>query len=273
MKKINKMLEEMEYAMILRNYSVRTQKTYMYNIEKYLEFDEEAIRRYSEEMIKQFLVEKAKKGVGPVSRNLYLCAIKFFYFNVLKRRKDIKIPYAKRPKSAPYTLSKRTVVRIADVISNRKHKLMVLLAYGSGLRLSEVLNLKVRDIRFHTRTVFVKHGKGAKRRSTILPDKLRHKLQVYLKGRMPYEYAFESNRGGKLHPRTIQKVFKNALKKAEVETPATFHTLRHSFATHLIENGVNLRYVQELLGHSSIRTTQIYTHVRSKAIQMIKSPL
>lgn len=274
MKKVNKMLEEMEFAMIIRHYSPKTQKTYMYNIQKYLEFDGEGIRRYSQQMVQQFLVEKAKEGVGPVSRNLYLCAIKFFYFNVIGRRKDITIPYAKRPKSTPLCLSRRTVLEIADATNNLKHKLIILLAYGAGLRLSEVTNLKVWDVKIYERTIFIRNSKGSKSRHTIFPDKLWDQLRRYIRNKHPSQYVFESNRGGKLHPRTVQKVFKNALKKSQAEEQnATFHSLRHSFATHLIENGVNLRYVQNLLGHSSIRTTQIYTHVRPKAIRSIKSPL
>lgn len=264
----------MEYAMVIRNYSPRTQKTYMYNIQKYLEFDKEGIRRYSQQMVQQFLVDKAKEGVGPVSRNLYLCAIKFFYFNVIKRRKEIKIPYAKRPKSTPLTLSKHTVLKIANHTNNKKHKLIILLAYASGLRLSEVINLRVHNIYFYDRTIFVKNTKGGKNRFTILPDKLWDQLKFFVKNKRPTQLVFESNRGGTMHPRTVQKIFKNALKKSQIEEQnATFHSLRHSFATHLIESGTNLRYVQELLGHGSIRTTQIYTHVRQKVIRKIKSPL
>lgn len=260
--------------MIIKGYSQKTQKTYMYNIEKYLNFDPEGIRRYSQQMVQQFLVQKAKEGVGPVSRNLYLCAIKFFYFNVIGRRKDIKISYAKRPKSPPLCLSRRMVLEIADATNNQKHKLLILLAYGAGLRLSEVINLMVYDIKIYQRMIYIRHGKGKKRRFTILPDKLWDRLRRYIEKKQSYDYVFESNRGGKLHPRTVQKIFKNALKKSQVEEQnATFHTLRHSFATHLIENGVNLRYVQKLLGHSNIRTTQIYTHVRPKALHSIKSPL
>lgn len=263
----------MEYEMVIRNYSHRTQKTYMYSIKKYLEFDNEGIRRYSEQMVQQFLVNKAKEGVGPVSRNLYLCAIKFFYFNVIKRRKSIKIPYAKRPKSTPLTLSKHKVLQIADHTNNKKHKLIILLAYAAGLRLSEVVNLRVQNIYFHEHIIFIKNTKGGKNRFTILPDKLWDQLKFYVKNKKYFNFVFESNRGGKLHPRTVQKIFKNALEKSGVEVPATFHTLRHSFATHLIESGTNLRYVQELLGHANLRTTQIYTHVRQKVISSIKSPL
>jgi len=264
----------MECALTIKGYSLKTQKTYMYNIEKYLEFDPEGIRRYSKQMVQQFLFDKAKEGVGPVSRNLYLCAIKFFYFNVIGRRKDITVSYAKRPKSAPLCLSKRMVLAIADATNNQKHKLIILLAYGAGLRLSEVINLKVWDLKIYERRIYIRNSKGNKNRNTILPDKLWDSLRRYIKGKHISQYVFESNRGGKLHSRTVQKIFKNALKKSKIEEQnATFHSLRHSFATHLIENGVNLRYVQELLGHSSIRTTQIYTHVRRKAIQMIKSPL
>ena len=272
-KKVVRMLKEMEFAMIIRNYSVKTQKTYLYCIEKYLAFDSEAVRRCSHEMIKKFLLEKAQEGIGPVSRNLYLCAIKFFYFNVLQRRKEIKIPYAKRPKSTPLTLSHDTVIQIASSINNYKHKLLVLLAYGTGLRLSEIINLQVRDVHLHNRTIHVRNGKGGKRRFTILPDKLWDRLRIYTQYKPANNYLFESNRKGKLHPRTVQKIFKNALKKSGVTIPATFHTLRHSFATHLLENGTDIRYIQRLLGHSSLRTTQIYTHVTTSMLGRVKSPL
>ena len=272
-KKVVRMLYEMESEMIIRNYSPRTQKTYLYSIGKYLKFDPEGMRRCSHEMIKKFLVQKTNDGIGPVSRNLYLCAIKFFYFNVLKRRKEIKIPYAKRPKGSPLTLSHEMVLQIASQINNYKHKLLVLLAYGTGLRLSEIINLQVRDINLYARTIHVRAGKGAKRRFTILPDKLWDRLKMYLKHRQFADYVFKSNRGGKLHPRTVQKVFQTALKKTDITVPATFHTLRHSFATHLLENGTDIRYIQKLLGHSSLKTTQIYTHVTGKMIGQIKSPL
>lgn len=259
--------------MAIRNYSPKTQKTYMHCIEKYFEFDNEAGRRCNQDMIRKFLFKKIEDGVGPVSRNLYLCAIKFFYFNVLKRRKEIKISYAKRPKGSPLTLSHGMVLRIASQTNNYKHKLIILLAYGTGLRLSEIINLQVWDVNLYARTIHVRAGKGAKRRFTILPDKLWNQLKIYLQHRQGTDYVFESNRGGKLHPRTVQKVFQTALKKTGITVPATFHTLRHSFATHLLENGTDIRFIQKLLGHSSLRTTQIYTHVTGKMIGRIKSPL
>lgn len=267
-----RLLRDMEREMIIRNYSPKTQKTYMYCIEKYLSFDNDAVRRCSHEIIKDFLVHKANEGLGAVSRNLYLCAIKFFYFNVLKRRKEINIAYAKRPKGSPLTLSHDMVLQIASHINNYKHKLLVLLAYGTGLRLSEIINLQVRDINLFTRTIHVRAGKGAKRRFTVLPDKLWNQLKMYLRHRHGMDYVFKSNRGGKLHPRTVQKVFQTALKKTDITVPATFHTLRHSFATHLLENGTSIRYIQKLLGHKSIRTTQIYTHITPGMVKRIKSP-
>lgn len=268
-----RLMLRMAQEMIIRNYSERTRRTYMFCIEKYLDFDAEAVRRCSLDKIREFLVLRQERGAGPVMRNLYLCAIKFFYRSALNRRKTIRIPYAKRPKSSPITLRRVEILQILSHINNYKHKLLIALAYGAGLRLSEVINLKVCDLHLCTKIIIVRRGKGAKRRSTILPDKLWWKLRLYVKNKSAHDYVFESNRKGKLHSRTVQKIFKNALKKAKIEKAATFHSLRHSFATHLIENGTNLRYVQELLGHSSIRTTQIYTHVGDGAINTVKSPL
>ena len=150
---------------------------------------------------------------------------------------------------------------------------MVSVAYGAGLRVSELVNLKIRDVDLDELTIHVKIGKGKKDRISIFPEKLRPELRKLILERDFKEFVFESERGGKLTTATAQKVFKNALKKARIQKPATFHSLRHSFATHLLENGVDVRYVQELLGHANIRTTQIYTKVTNPKLKNIKSPL
>ena len=147
------------------------------------------------------------------------------------------------------------------------------MAYGSGLRVSEVIALKIKDVNLDELTIHLKEAKGKKDRLTIFPEKLKDKIRNLIAGKEKNDYVFESERSGKLTERTAQKIFKQALQRAGIKKEATFHSLRHSFATHLLENGVDVRYVQELLGHTNIRTTQIYTHITNPGLKNIKSPL
>jgi site-specific recombinase XerD len=147
------------------------------------------------------------------------------------------------------------------------------LAYGAGLRVSEIINLKVKDVELEELVIHIKDAKGKKDRITVFPESLKINIEKLIIGKNGNDFIFESERGGKLTERTVQKVFENALKKSRIKKQATFHSLRHSFATHLLENGVDVRYVQELLGHQNIRTTQIYTQVTNPSIKRIKSPL
>ncbi|MCX6800459.1 MAG: tyrosine-type recombinase/integrase, partial [Candidatus Falkowbacteria bacterium] len=158
-------------------------------------------------------------------------------------------------------------------IINKKHSLMIALAYASGLRVSEVVSLKVKDLNLLEFTIHLKSTKGDKDRITILPEKLIKDIENMIMHKSLNDYVFSSERGGKLTERTAQKIFENALQKSGIKKDATFHSLRHSFATHLLENGVDIRYVQELLGHQNIRTTQIYTHITNPSLKNIKSPL
>lgn len=147
------------------------------------------------------------------------------------------------------------------------------LAYSAGLRVSEVVNLRVRDIDITEMTITVRQGKGMKDRLTVISPRILDSLHKFTAGKKGNDYLFESERGGKLTTSTAQLVFQQCLKKSGIQKEATFHSLRHSFATHLLENGTDVRYVQALLGHANIRTTQIYTHVTNPMIKNIKSPL
>lgn len=170
-------------------------------------------------------------------------------------------------------MSRQEIKNIIDSIKNLKHKLIISLTYGAGLRISETVNLKVKDINLQELTIHLKNANGKKDRITIFPEKIKKNLQILMLSKNPNDYVFISERDGKLSERTLQKIFEKALKNAKVKKKATFHSLRHSFATHLLENGVDVRYVQELLGHQNIRTTQIYTKVTNPTIKNIKSPL
>lgn len=191
----------------------------------------------------------------------------------MKIPQRINLKFAKRSKKLPIVLSREEIKSVIDAIRNPKHKLIISLAYGAGLRISEVVNFKVKDINLEELTIHLKNAKGKKDRITIFPEKIKNDLQGLIAGKNLNDYLFESERGGKLTERTAQKVFENALREAGIKKDATFHSLRHSFATHLLENGVDVRYVQELLGHQNVRTTQIYTQVTNPKLKNIKSPL
>jgi site-specific recombinase XerD len=170
-------------------------------------------------------------------------------------------------------LNRKEINKIIEVTDNKKHNLILTITYGAGLRVSEVVNLKVKDVDTNNLTLHIKKAKGKKDRITIIPEKIKDDLEMIINSKKPDEYVFPSERGGKLTTRTVQKIFTNAMKNAEIRKDATFHSLRHSFATHLLENGVDVRYVQELLGHQNIRTTQRYTQVTNPKLRDIKSPL
>lgn len=223
--------------------------------------------------IKGFLLNCKEKGFSAQSRNLFLNVIKFYYRNVTKVGQKIEIQSAKKRKNPPVVLSRNEIKRVLQSTKNTKHRLLLSLSYGAGLRVSEVVSLKVRDIDLDELTIHVKQGKGQKDRISILPEKLVDDLRNMIAGKSSNDYVFSSERGGKLSTRTAQKVFEHSFKKSGIKKSATFHSLRHSFATHLLENGVDVRYVQELLGHQNIRTTQRYTQVTNPKLKNIKSPL
>ena len=160
-----------------------------------------------------------------------------------------------------------------NVTTNLKHRLMLALAYGAGLRVSEVVSLRVRDVDVTEMTIHIKQAKGRKDRISVLPERFIDDLRTMAAGKHGHDYYFRSEHGWKLTTRTAQKIFEHALAKAGIMKHATFHSLRHSFATHLLENGVDVRYVQELLGHHNIRTTQRYTQVTNPKLKSIQSPL
>jgi len=228
--------------------------------------------RPDEDMIKRFLLMKQERGYAPQTVNLYLNAIKFYYYQVVRNYFKLDIKFAKRSKKLPVVLTKEEILRILDCISNPKHRLMMALAYSSGLRISEVMRLKAKDVLLAEGTLHIKDAKGKKDRLSIFSDKLLLDLEVIVLNKTPNDYLFESERGGKLTARTAAKIFRSAKKEAGITKDATFHSLRHSFATHLLENGTDIRYVQSLLGHNNIRTTQLYTQVTTQAIRKIKSP-
>ncbi|MBS1490799.1 MAG: tyrosine-type recombinase/integrase [Bacteroidetes bacterium] len=269
-------LRLMEQKMHLKGYSPSTAKTYLDQFKRFLlfyrqhrpsELSEAEIRNYL-----LYLVEKKK--VSRSAQNQAINAIKFFYEVVLKQER--KVYYLERPMREfrlPSVLSQEEVLSLFKVTQNLKHKTMLMLIYSAGLRRGEMLRLRVGDIDFNRGTVLVKASKGRKDRQSILAQMLVPYLKKYLSEYKPAYWLFEGEKGGQYSERSIQQVLVAAKKKAGIKKEATLHTLRHSFATHLLESGTSTRYIQVLLGHESSKTTEIYTHVSRFALDKIRSPL
>ncbi|HUT21777.1 MAG TPA: site-specific tyrosine recombinase/integron integrase [Candidatus Bipolaricaulota bacterium] len=269
---MQKYLDDVKNELRLRNYSLKTIKSYLLCLKDFFNYLQKDFEKVDIDRIKEYLLRKQEKGYSPQTINLHLNSIKFFYRDIIKSPQKIDLKFAKRSKKLPIVLSRQEINKLINPISNAKHRLLISLSYGAGLRVSEAISLKVKDMDFDNLTIHLKQAKGRKDRITIFPEKMKNDLLNLTAGKGKDDLVFESERGGKLSERSAQKVFENALKKSEIKKDATFHSLRHSFATHLLENGVSIRYVQELLGHQNIRTTQIYTQVTSTNLRNIKSP-
>lgn len=266
-------LDKTEKVLRLRNYSPKTLKAYLRYIKQYIVFSKEKEIKDKQKAIEEFLLDKHKRQQSPQTINLALNAVKFLYSEVLKDTQKIDLKFAKRSKKLPIVLSRAEIKNIIEATDNAKYRLMISLGYACGLRVSEVINLHVADLDIDELVVHIKGTKGKKDRISILPEKLKNDLRNLIAGKNSNYFLFDSNRGGKLTTTSLQKMFRKSLAKAEIKKSATFHSLRHSFATHLLENGTDVRYVQELLGHSNIRTTQRYTQVTNPKLKNIKSPL
>ena len=220
----------------------------------------------------RFLITERK--VSTSYQNVSINAIKFYYEQVLKgQRKFYFVDRPKRDKTLPIVLNIEEITAMIKVTTNIKHKLIIMFAYSSGLRLNEIISVRLSDIDRERLQLKVNQSKGRKDRYTILSGKLLSVLDVYLDEYAPDDLIFTGVGGKAYSDKSVQEVVKNAAKKAGLIKDVTPKTLRHSFATHLLENGVDLRYIQELLGHSSSKTTEIYTHVTTKGFENIKSPM
>jgi integrase/recombinase XerD len=226
--------------------------------------------------VKQYIQYLINSTTSHAYARQAICAYKFFCIHVLGRQEpEIGIILPKRQKSLPDILSEEEVTRILDAVSNLKHRCLLFMVYSSGLRVSEVVSLKIGDIDSGRMMVHIRRAKGAKDRYTMLSQYALDALRAYYKKEKPQVWLFPGGKDDSEHltVRTAQRVFENACIKAGITKNVSIHTLRHSFATHLLESGTDLRYIQELLGHSSSKTTEIYTHVSKKNIGKIVSPL
>ena len=206
--------------------------------------------------------------------NQLVSALKILYCQVLKREWDpIDIPRPRRENKLPVVFSRDEVKAIINVTRNLKHRTLLMLTYSAGLRLSEVKNLKIGDIDSQRMQIKILQAKGYKDRWAVLSPIVLDMLRQYWKMYHPSVWLFETKPGKSLADKTVQHIFKNALRKSGVKKDAGIHCLRHSFATHLMEQGVALPVIQQMLGHKSLRTTSVYLHVQQYSIDTIKSPL
>ncbi len=256
-----------------RRYSERTIKTYLYCINRFLKFTGKSIDKISKKDVREFLNYLSDKERAGNTMNTYHMAIRFLFEQVLDKRIWIDIRYSKIPEKLPVVLSKEEIKKLFEAIGNPKHRLMIELMYSAGLRVSELINLKVEDLNISEGFGFVRKGKGNKDRIFIIAESLKDKLRKFIgsKKLSEYNFLFISNRNTKYDVRSLQEIIKHARKKAGINKEINCHTLRHSFATHLIENGYSVYDVQHLLGHKSPETTAVYLHTFPKL--NIKSPL
>ncbi|MDP2691560.1 MAG: tyrosine-type recombinase/integrase [bacterium] len=258
--------------LLFRKKSPKTVRAYLTCVRAFLRVHD--IQEFVPELLRTFVLRRhLELNYAASTLRIYKMSFESFAKLVLNRSVKVEIPSAKRAVRLPVVLSHPEISRILDQIRNRKHRLMIALAYGAGLRVSEVVKLRGGDLDFERNLIRIVQSKGAKDRQTLLPARLKDELLLYTNRKHFSDVVFESERAGRLTTRTLQKVFSRAVESAGIRKTVGFHALRHSFATHLIERGTNLRYVQSLLGHSNIRTTQIYTQVSNQSLVRIESPL
>jgi integrase/recombinase XerD len=272
-------IKQVDDELVLRGMAYGTRKSYGQHLRNYFDWlkaKQITPEQATHDQIRAYLVEFASSGrVSAAYCRGARSALIFLYESALKQRgKVCDLPRMKRPEQLPRVLSREEIVKIFKVTPFLKHRALLMTAYSAGLRVGEVVRLKVSDIDSKRMTIRVTAGKGAKDRDTLLSMNALEVLREYFRVFKPKDWLFPGeDRNDHLTKRTAERIFTEAKQKAGILKPATFHTLRHSFATHLLEDGTDMRYIQELLGHGSIETTERYTHVTERGKQQIKSPL
>ena len=268
-------LVQVEERLRVRRYSWRTIKSYLGHLQLlFLYYREHDPTQLTQSQIFDFFMNRiGTKGWRAATQNQALCAYKYYYESVLGEVRDWDVLRGRKEKRLPTVLSQEEVARLFLAVPNLKHRSILMLIYSGGLRLGELTRLRRMDIHYDRKQIFVFGGKGKKDRYTVLADRAARTLKEYLSEYDPDYWLFEGQDGGPYSRRSVQAILRRGVEQAGINPLATVHTLRHSFATHLLEQGVDLRYIQELLGHASTKTTEIYTHVRSQAKQSIQSPL
>lgn len=267
-----------EYILKIREiqYSEKTLKTYQNAFEDFINYYKDIdLNAIDDKMILEFMQYLVvERKVSESYQNQVINSIKFYYEKVLRgKQKTYLIDRPKKEKKLPTVLNEEETRLLLNATENLKHKAILMMAYSSGLRLGELINLRIKDIDSKRMQVRVEQAKGKKDRYTILSNKMLAVLRGYFVKYRPKEWLFEGEKGGQYSARSIQMIVKASAKKAGIKKNIGIHGLRHTFATHLLENGTDLRYIQSLLGHESSKTTEIYTHITTKGFDQIKNPL
>ncbi len=272
---VKDLVVQVESELKLRGYSQKTRKNYLWHIKSFSSFFTTHPSELGRSDVQQYLLHLFEQEASHSLVGQAVSAIKFIY-KIIYNKADVvtKLPRPKQQKKLPDILSEQEVVKILESVQNIKHKAILLLVYSAGLRVGEVVRLSVEDIDSARGLIHVRQAKGRKDRYTLLSQVALEVLRVYFREYKPSNWLFQGTHPGRhLTERSVQKIFEQACSSAKISKEVSVHTLRHSFATHLLEGGTDLRYIQELLGHASSKTTEIYTHVSVKDFKRIQSPL
>lgn len=267
--------EDLRRELVSRKYSYKTVKSYIYYNKDLLSFSNKSPNDINNNDIKDYLLYLAEeKRAASSTLNQAINALKFYYGTMLKRKFIYEVKRPRRDKKLPVVLSQEEVAKVLSSIDNIKHRAILMLVYSAGLRVGEVVKLRLEDIDSKRMLIHIKGAKGRKDRYTMLSETALETLREYWKQYKPEKWLFAGTMGDRhLSTRTVEKILEHACEKANIKKDILVHSLRHSFATHLLESGTDLRYIQEILGHKNSKTTEIYTHVSTKSIGRIKSPL
>ena len=262
--------------MQIRNCSPRTIRNYLSSVSRISQHYKITPDRLTRDQIKNYIQARINAGSFSASSvNQLISALKILFVDVLQLKwDDISIKRARREKRIPVVFSKEEIERLINVTTNLKHKAILCVTYSAGLRKFELLNLRISDIDSDRMQIHIRSGKGKKARYSLLGNRTVEILRQYYHRYKPHDYLFPGQIHSKpLSERTVEVVFKQAMKRANITKPGYFHCLRHSFATHLLEQGTNLKIIQQLMGHKTLKTTSIYLHVTNSEIKKVMSPI
>lgn len=275
---IDSLIQEFEKKLFLQRYSPNSVLNYKSVVKSFLKLAEKKFshpNEMDEDVIEKYVYWKVNKHkISSSHQRLIVASLEKFYKSLYARELDIKHLYPSRKSSTlPNYLTMDEVKKMIASTQNSKHRCIIKILYGGGLRLSELLNLMLEDINSENMLILIRKAKGNKDRLVMLSQNLLEDLRIYYKEYKPKVYLFEGQKNGMYSEKSVQNVVKTAAQRAGIRKKVTPHTLRHSFATHLLESGTDIRYIQQLLGHKSIKTTEIYTHITDISKSSIKSPL